>query len=144
MIRYNRSVERRPKIGIELDTNIKSRNRDSLNMSNMERKHLKYYNEIAKNNEHGLMNNPTIKDLERITKDESCLDFLQKKEKERAKDLPAILDGMPLKRVERINYKNKEIGHIRRALGEYCLKNPYIFINQEKGEKFAENNFEKR
>jgi hypothetical protein len=90
------------------------------------------------------MDFPTLKEIERITKDESCLDLFKEKEKEKSKDLPKILDDLPLKRVERITYKSKEIGNLRRALGVYCLKNPFVYINREKGENFARNIFEKR
>ncbi len=132
----------------KLNSNIYSRNRDkTLNYYNSydpEKNHLKYYNEIASHNAQEKMDFPTFKEIERITRDESCLNILKAKEKEKSKDLPKILDDLPLKRVERITYKSKEIGHMRRALGEYCLNNPFVYINKEKGEKFAQSIFEKR
>ena len=132
----------------KLDSNIYSRNKDKNknghNGYDKEKNHLKYYNEIASQNLPEKMDFPTLKEIERITRDESCLDILKSKEKEKSKDLPKILDDLPLKRVERITYKSKEIGNMRRALGEYCLNNPFVYINKEKGEKFAQSIFEKR
>ena len=104
--------------------------------------HLNYYNEIAKNNIYNLMNNPTLKEIERITSNESVFDQL--KAKEQSKDLSKFLDNLPLKRVERINYKGKEIGKMRKSLGEYCMDNPYVFIDKERAGKFASHLFEKR
>ena len=132
----------------KLDSNIYSRNKDKNkhghNGYDKEKNHLKYYNEIASQNLPEKMDFPTLKEIERITRDESCLDILKSKEKEKSKDLPKILDDLPLKRVERITYKSKEIGNMRRALGEYCLNNPFVYINKEKGEKLAQTIFEKR
>ena len=101
---------------------------------------LNYYKEISKNNIHNLMNNPTIKDIIRITENESVFDQL--KAKEQSKELSKFLDILPLKRVERINYKNLEIGNMRKNLG--IIKNPNVNYNKEKGQKFAGNLYEKR
>ena len=132
----------------KLDSNVYLRNKDknkyNLIRYNTENNHLKYYNEIASHNLPEKMDFPTLKEIERITRDESCLDILKSKEKEKSKDLTKILDGLPLKRVERITYKSKEIGHMRRELGEYCLNNPFVYINKEKGEKLAQSIFQKR
>ena len=49
---------------------------------------------------------------------------------------------MPLKRVERINYKCLEIGQMRKDLG--VLKNPEVNYNKEVCRKLAGNLFEKR
>lgn len=149
--RYNKSAERRAEKFKNLDENFYPRNRDinkngftDYDMDKKERNQLKFYNEIASRNVHGKMDFPTLKEIERITKDESCLDIFKQKEKEKSKDLSKILDDLPLKRVERITYKSKEIGNMRRALGVYCLNNPFVYINREKGENFARNIFEKR
>ena len=149
--RYNKNAERRSEKSKNLDDNLYPRNKDinkngytDYDMDIKEKNQLKFYNEIASRNVHGKMDFPTLKEIERITKDESCLDLFKQKEKEKSKDLPKILDDLPLKRVERITYKSKEIGNLRRALGVYCLKNPFVYINREKGENFARNIFEKR
>jgi len=132
----------------KLDSNAYSRNKDQRqnghNGYNPKNNHLKYYDEIANNNLREKMDFPTLKEIERITRDESCLDIFKSKEKEKSEDLPKILDDLPLKRVERMTYKSKEIGHMRRTLGEYCLNNPFVYINKEKGEEFAKSIFEKR
>lgn len=149
--KYNKSAERRPEKSKNLDDNLYLRNKDinkngytDYDLDKKEKNQLKFYNEIASRNVHGKMDFPTLKEIERITKDESCLDIFKQKEKEKSKDLPKILDDLPLKRVERITYKSKEIGNMRRALGVYCLNNPFVYINKEKGENFARNIFEKR
>ena len=132
----------------KLDSKKYSKNKDQIknghNGYDTKKNHLKYYNEIASRNLHEKMDFPTLKEIERITRDESCLDIFKSKEKEKSKDLPKILDDLPLKRVERMTFKSKEIGHMRRALGEYCLNNPFVYINKEKGEKLAQTIFEKR
>ena len=110
-------------------------------MSEKEINQLNYYNEIAKQNTHALMNNPTLKEIIRITSDESCLDQINQLEKlKNNNDLPKLLEVLPLIRVERINYKNLEICKMRQKLqsaygGE---------INKQKGQQFATNVFEKR
>lgn len=132
----------------KLDRNVYSRNKDQgqngHNSYDTKNNHLKYYDEIASNNLREKMDFPTLKEIERITRDESCLDIFKSKVKEKSEDLPKILDDLPLKRVKRMTYKSKEIGHMRRTLGEYCLNNPFVYINKEKGEKFAKSIFEKR
>ena len=152
--RYNKNAERRPEKSRNIEDNLCPRNEDikdikkngfkDYDMDKKEKNQLKFYKEIASHNAHGKMDFPTLKEIERITKDESCLDIFKQKEKEKSKDLPKILDDLPLKRVERITYKSKEIGNMRRALGKYCLNNPFVYINREKGENFARNIFEKR
>ena len=84
------------------------------------------------------MNNPTIKEIIRITSNKSV--FVQLKAKEELKDLSKFLDNLSLKRVERINYKGLEIGNIRKDL----QKDNKVNINKEKGTKLAGNIFEKR
>lgn len=84
------------------------------------------------------MNNPTIKEIIRITSNKSV--FVQLKAKEELKDLSKFLDNLSLKRVERINYKGLEIGNIRKDL----QKDNKVNINKEKGKKLAGNIFEKR
>ena len=139
----NKNVQKRAEIEKELNIQRNPKNKGQIpNISEMEINHLNYYNEIAKHNVQGKMNNPTFKEIYRITKDESCLEQL--KAKKNSKDLPQILDNMPLKRVERITYKSKEIGQMRRTLGKYCQKNPFVYINKEMGTKFASNVFTKR
>jgi len=139
----NKNVQKRAEIEKELNIQRNPKNKGQIpNISEMEMNHLNYYNEIAKHNVQGKMNNPTFKEIYRITKDESCLEQL--KAKKNSKDLPQILDNMPLKRVERITYKSKEIGQMRRTLGKYCQKNPFVYINKEMGTKFASNFFTKR
>ena len=139
----NKNVQKRAEIEKELNIQRNPKNKGQIpNISEMEMNHLNYYNEIAKHNVQGKMNNPTFKEIYRITKDESCLEQL--KAKKNSKDLPQILDNMPLKRVERITYKSKEIGQMRKALGKYCQKNPFVYINKEMGTKFASNFFTKR
>ena len=114
----------------------------------MKMNQLNYYNEIAKNNIHYLMNNPTLKDIIRITSNESVFDQLQTKEE--SKDLSKFLDAFPLKRIERINYKNLEIGQIRKDLGLLKKSNEDVNVNQnvnfnkDKCKQFAEHLFEKR
>ena len=127
---------------LEKELNIQRNHKNKkYNISDLEMNHLNYYNEIAKNNIKGLMNNPTLKELIRITKDESCLEQLKalEKSKDLAKDLTKLLQVLPLKRVERINYKNLEIGELRQS-----LKGKEVFINKEKGENFASNVFTRR
>ena len=139
----NQDVNKRIEIEKELNIQRNAKNRKKgLNASDIKMNHLNYYNEIAKNNIHNLMNNPTLKEIERITSNESVFDQL--KAKEQSKDLSKFLDNLPLKRVERINYKGKEIGKMRKSLGVYCQDNPYVFIDKERAGKFASHLFEKR
>ena len=139
----NQNIEKRTEIEKELNIQRNPKNKGKkLSITDMEMNHLNYYNEISKHNAQGKMNNPTMKEIVRITSDESCLNQL--KEKEKTKDIHKLLEHLPLMRVERINYKNKEIGHMRRELGKYCLKNPYVYIDQKKGEDFANSIFQKR
>jgi hypothetical protein len=136
-------INKRTEIEKELNIQRNGKNRKKgPNASDIKMNHLNYYNEIAKNNIHNLMNNPTLKEIERITSNESVFDQL--KAKEQSKDLSKFLDNLPLKRVERINYKGKEIGKMRKSLGEYCMENPYVFIDKERAGKFASHLFEKR
>lgn len=139
----NQDINKRTEIEKELNIQRNGKNRKKgLNASDIKMNHLNYYNEIAKNNIHNLMNNPTLKEIERITSNESVFDQL--KAKEQSKDLSKFLDNLPLKRVERINYKGKEIGKMRKSLGVYCQNNPYVFIDKERAGKFASHLFEKR
>lgn len=139
----NQNIEKRTEIEKELNIQRNPKNKGKMpSISDMEKNHLNYYNEISKHNAQGKMNNPTLKEIVRITSDESCLN--QIKEKEKTNDIHTLLEHLPLMRVERINYKNKEIGHMRRELGKYCMKNPYVYIDQKKGEEFANSMFQKR
>ena len=139
----NQDLNKKAELEKELNIQRNGKNKKKgLNASDIKMNHLNYYNEIAKNNIHNLMNNPTLKEIERITSNESVFDQL--KAKEQSKDLSKFLDNLPLKRVERINYKGKEIGKMRKSLGVYCQDNPYVFIDKEKAGKFASHLFEKR
>ena len=142
-INHKNIKEFNKKAQLENELNIqrgRKKNKNGPSLSDMKMNQLNYYNEIAKNNIHNLMNNPTLKDVIRITSNESVFDQL--KAKEQSKDLSKFLDLMPLKRVERINYKCLEIGHMRKDLG--LIKNPKPTFNKEKGKKFAVNLYEKR
>ena len=139
----NQNIEKRTEIEKELNIQRNPKNKGKIpSISEMEKNHLNYYNEISKQNVQGKMNNPTLKEIVRITSDESCLN--QIKEKEKTNEIHKLLEKLPLMRVERINYKNKEIGNMRRELGKYCMKNPYVYIDQKKGEEFANSIFQKR
>ena len=139
----NQNIEKRTEIEKELNIQRNPKNKGKIpSISEMEKNHLNYYNEISKQNVQGKMNNPTLKEIVRITSDESCLN--QIKEKEKTNEIQKLLEKLPLMRVERINYKNKEIGQMRRELGKYCMKNPYVYIDQKKGEEFANSMFQKR
>ena len=141
----NNTQQNQKRLEIEKELNIQRNHRDSGKMPNitqMQMNHLNYYNEIAKQNTRYIMNNPSFKEVARITSDESCLD--QIKQKLKSKDLPKLLDHLPLIRVERINYKTKEIGHMRRDLAKYSQKNKYVYIDQKKGKEFASNIFTRR
>lgn len=131
--------EKRLELEKELNIQRNHKNKGAMpNMTDAQINHLNYYNEIAKLNTRGIMNNPTLKEIIRITKDESCLEEL--KAKLQAKDLPAILETLPLLRVERINYKNIEIGQMRQKL----QSNYNSGVDQEKGKQFASNVFARR
>lgn len=132
-----RDINRRTELEKELNIQRNQKNKGP-QLSDMKMNQLNYYNEIAKHNIHNLLNNPTLKDIVRITSNESVFDIL--KAKEQSKDLSKFLDVFPLKRVERINYKNLEIGQMRKDLG--LITNPKY--NKEKCKKFAGNLFEKR
>ena len=132
-----RDTNRRTELEKELNIQRNQKNKGP-QLSDMKMNQLNYYNEIAKHNIHNLLNNPTLKDIVRITSNESVFDIL--KAKEQSKDLSKFLDVFPLKRVERINYKNLEIGQMRKDLG--LIRNPKY--NKEKCKKFAGNLFEKR
>ena len=134
----NKKIEMEKELNIQRKPKTKQKGPQ---LSDMKMNQLNYYNEIAKHNIQNLMNNPTLKDIYRITSNESIFDILKVKEEE-ANDLSKFLDAFPLKRVERINYKNLEIGQMRKDLG--ALKNPKSNYNKEKGKKFAGNQFEKR
>ena len=137
--------ENQKRTELEKELNIERKHKNSgkiPNMTQMQINHLNYYNEIAKQNTRSMMNNPSIKDVIRITSDESCLEELEKKKQ--SKDLQKLLDQLPLKRVERINYKTKEIGHMRRDLAKYSHTSKYVYINKEKGKEFAGNVFARR
>jgi hypothetical protein len=130
---------------MEKELNIQRNHRQSgkvPNMSQMQINHLNYYNEIAKQNTRCMMNNPSFKDVIRITSDESCLEEL--KQKMQSKDLLKLLDQLPLMRVERINYKTKEIGKMRRNLAKYNHVNKFVYIDEERGKEFAGNVFARR
>ena len=123
---------------LEKELNIQRNQKDKKKIKEKKMNQLNYYHEIAKNNANLLMNNPTIKEIVRITSNESVFDQL--KAKEESKDLSKFLDTFPLKRVERINYKGLEIGNIRKDL----QKDEEANINKEKGKQLAGNLFEKR
>ena len=123
---------------LEKELNIQRNQKDKKKNKKKKMNQLNYYHEIAKNNANLLMNNPTIKEIVRITSNESVFDQL--KAKEESKDLSKFLDTFPLKRVERINYKGLEIGNIRKDL----QKDEEANINKEKGKQLAGNLFEKR
>ena len=133
---FNKRAELEKELNIQ--RNQKNRKKGPMS-SDIKMNQLNYYNEIAKNNIHFLMNNPTIKEIIRITSNESVFDQL--KAKEESKDLSKFLDNLPLKRVERINYKGLEIGNMRKDLQN---NNNKAYINKEKGKKLAGNLFEKR
>ena len=126
------------RIELEKELNIQRNQKSKKKEQDMKKNQLNYYHEIAKNNTNLLMNNPTIKEIIRITSNESVFDQL--KLKEGSKDLSKFLDNLPLKRVERINYKGIEIGNIRKDL----QKNNKVNINKEKGKKLAKSIFQKR
>ena len=135
------NINKRTEIEKELNIQRNQKNKNKgPKLSDMKMNQLNYYNEIAKHNIHNLMNNPTLKDIVRITSNESVFDQL--KAIEQSKDLSKILDAFPLKRVERINYKCLEIGHMRKDLG--LIRVPTANYNKEKGKKFAKELFEKR
>lgn len=134
-----KNFKKRSEMEKELNIQRNKRNKGKApNISDIEINHLNYYNEIAKQNTHGIMNNPSFKEIIRITKDESCLDHI--KSKLLSKELAEVLDNMPLIRVERINYKNLEIGQMRQKL----QTNYNSGVDKEKGKKFASNVFAKR
>lgn len=139
--RNKKSIDLNKRAELEKELNIqrnpKNKKKGPIS-SDMKMNQLNYYHEIAKNNIHFLMNNPTIKEIIRITSNESVFDQL--KAKEESKDLSKFLDNLPLKRVERINYKGLEIGNMRKDL----QNNNKAYINKEKGKKLAGNLFEKR
>ena len=82
----SKNISKREEIEKELGVQRNNKNKNKgLNLSNMKMNQLNYYNEIAKNNIHYLMNNPTLKDIIRITSNESVFDQLQTKEE--SKDL---------------------------------------------------------
>ena len=138
----NSKKEAREKIEKELNIqrNHKNKNINQI-MTEKEINQLNYYNEIAKQNTHALMNNPTLKDIIRITTEESCLDQIKELEKlKNNKDLPKLLEALPLIRVERMNYKNLEICQMRRKLQSVYGGE----INRQKGQQFATNVFNKR
>lgn len=137
----NQDINRRLELEKELNIQRKG-SKKYPNSSDIKMNHLNYYHQIAKNNIHNLMNNPTMKDIYRITSNESVFDMLKEKEKEeQSKELSKFLEQFPLKRVERINYKGLEIGNMRKSLQ---TNDNYDFINKEKGEQIAGNLFEKR
>ena len=135
----NQDINRRLEIEKELNIQRKG-SKKYPNSYDMKMNHLKYYHQIAKNNIQNLMNNPTMKDIYRITSNESIFDILKEKE-EQSKELSKFLEHMPLQRVERINYKGLEIGNMRKNLQK---NDDYVNINKEKGEQIAGNLFEKR
>ena len=139
----NQDIKKRTQIEKELNIqrNQKNKNKGPI-LSDMKMNQLNYYNEIAKNNIHNLMNNPSLKDIIRITSNESVFDQLKAKELSKDKNLSKFLDVLPLKRVERINYKCLEIGQMRKDLG--LIRNPKPTFNKEKCKKFAGSLFEKR
>lgn len=138
----NSKKEEREKIEKELNIqrNHKSKDINQI-MTEKELNQLNYYNEIAKQNTHALMNNPTLKEIIRVTSDESCLDKIKALEKlNNNKGIPKLLEALPLIRVERINYKNLEICQMRKKLQSVYGGE----INKQKGQQFATNVFTKR
>ena len=109
----NQDINKRTQLEKELNIqrNLKNKSK-GLKLSDMKMNQLNYYNEIAKNSIHNLMNNPTLKDIVRITSNESVFDQLKAKEQSKDNDLSKFLDVFPLKRVQRINYKCLEIGQM--------------------------------
>ena len=88
------NISKRKEIEKELNIQRSQKNKNKgPNLSDMKMNQLNYYNEIAKNNIHNLMNNPTLKDIVRITSNESVLDQLNLIEQ--SKDLSKILDSFP-------------------------------------------------
>ena len=77
----NQDINKRTQIEKELNIqrNQKNKNKGPI-LSDMKMNQLNYYNEIAKNNIHNLMNNPSLKDIIRITSNESVFDQLKAKE----------------------------------------------------------------
>ena len=138
----NAKKEAREKIEKELNIQRNHKNKDVNHiMTEKELNQLNYYNEIAKKNTHALMNNPTLKEVIRITTEESCLDQIKELEKlKNNKDLPKLLEALPLIRVERMNYKNLEICQMRHKLHSVYVGE----INKQKGQQFATNVFNKR
>ena len=135
----SKNAQKRLELEKELGVQRNPKNKDKIpNITEAEMNQLNYYNEIAKQNTHGIMNNPSLKEIIRITSDESCLEQL--KAKLHSKDLPKILESLPLIRVERINYKNIEIGQMRQKL--HTDYNSAVDV--EKGKQFASNIFVKR
>ena len=135
----SKNAQKRLELEKELGVQRNPKNKDKIpNITEAEMNQLNYYNEIAKQNTHGIMNNPSLKEIIRITSDESCLEQL--KAKLHSKDLPKILESLPLIRVERINYKNIEIGQMRQKL--HTDYNSAVDV--EKGKQFASNVFVKR
>ena len=140
---YNQEIGKRSQLEKELNIQRNQKNKNKgPKLSDMKMNQLNYYNEIAKNNIHNLMNNPTLKDIIRITSNESIFDQLESKEQSKDINLSKFLEVMPLKRVERINYKCLEIGHMRKDLG--LIRNPKPNYNKDKCKKLAGNLFEKR
>lgn len=80
----NQNIEKRTEIEKELNIQRNPKNKGKkLSITDMEMNHLNYYNEISKHNAQGKMNNPTMKEIVRITSDESCLNQLKEKEKDK-------------------------------------------------------------
>ena len=81
--RNKKSIDLNKRAELEKELNIqrnpKNKKKGPIS-SDMKMNQLNYYHEIAKNNIHFLMNNPTIKEIIRITSNESVFDQLKAKE----------------------------------------------------------------
>jgi hypothetical protein len=142
-LKINIQNEMREELEKELDTQANYINSGKYpDMTQKQINHLNYYNEIAKQNIRYMMNSPSMKEINRITSDESCLEKL--KQKLQSKELQQLLDQLPLMRVKRINIKNKEIGNMRRDLAKFNQNNLDAHIDRKKGEEFASNIFSRR
>ena len=124
---------------LEIQRNHKSEEITS-DFSETQINHLNYYNKIAKENTRCIMNNPSLKEIIRITSDESCL--YQLEQKMNPKELQKLLEILPLTRVERINYKNIEIGKMRRNLAKSDQNYKVEDIDRKKGKELAKKFFE--
>lgn len=140
-----KNIRNERRVELEKELEIQKKNINSVqypDMSPDEIDHLNYYNEIAQQNIRYVMNSPTMKEIKRVTSDESCLEQLKKKLQ--SKELQKLLEQLPLMRVERINIKNKQIGHMRKDLAKYSQPNIFTSIDEKKGKEFASNIYTRR